>query len=113
MLQLNTVSSHRGIGVLEGQHAQMVEDDLIAWHAQEDNQAWLGIEFCQPLPTDEYSDWQIQTGIAVVKAWCRKYNIIPSATTIMPHSGTAQGKRNGKSDPGRPFPLTEFIARLS
>lgn len=110
MLQPNTVSAHRVIGVNPGQHAIVVEDDLMAWHAAEDNQFWLGIEFCQPLPDDEYSEWQIEQGIAVCVGWCRKYGIVSSLETIRRHSETEQGKRVGKSDPGYPFPCPEFIA---
>ena len=112
MMQKDTVSAHRVIGVREGQHAQMVENGLIAWHAQEDNQTQLSIEFCQPLPGDSYSDWQVATGIAVVREWCRIYNIRPSRETIRPHSGTPQGRRSGKSDPGEPFPYEEFLAAV-
>lgn len=112
MLQRNTVASHRVIGVLEGQHAQMVEDDMAAWHAAGDNYSYLGIEFAQPLPSDEYSEWQLETGAQVCAGWARKYGFTPSPVTLLPHSGTAQGRRAGKSDPGAPFPLASFIARV-
>lgn len=110
MLEPDTVSAHRVIGVAENQHAIVVEDDLMAWHSAEDNAYWLGIEFCQPLPDDEYSEWQIEQGIAVCVEWCKKYNITPE--TIVRHSESAQGRRNGKSDPGYPFPYLNFIKKV-
>lgn len=112
MLQPDTVSSHRVIGVLEGQNAQMVEDDLTAWHAASDNREWLGIEFAQPTPSDDYTEWQIGTGVAVVVDWCRRYGIVPSERTIRRHQDTAQGKAAGKSDVGERFPYRQFIERV-
>lgn len=112
MMLPDTVSSHRVIGVLEGQHAMMVDDDLIAWAAQEDNQEYLSIEFCQPKPLDIYSPWQFNTGVAVCIGWCRRYGLVPSAKTIHRHSDTAQGIRNGKSDPGPLFDYGGFIAAV-
>lgn len=112
MMQPSTVSAHRVIGVVESQHAQMVEDDVIAWHAASDNKYWLGIEFCQPRPEDEYSDWQVATGIAVVVAWCRQYALIPSERTIRLHQETEQGRLAGKSDPGDKFPTAYFRAEV-
>lgn len=90
----------------------MVADDNIAWHSQENNQSYLSIEFCQPLPTDPYSEWQFETGVAVCVEWCRRYGIRPSFSTIPRHSDTAQGKRNGKSDPGVLFDYANFVARV-
>ena len=51
--QRGTASAHRVIGRKQGQHAQMVADEKIAWHAKEDNRYWLGIEFAQAVPTDD------------------------------------------------------------
>lgn len=113
MMQPGTVSAHRVIGVLEGQHAQLVADDLQAWHAEEDNLWWLSIEFCQPTAADSFSDYQIKTGVAVVAAWLRHYGLAPATETIRRHEDTEQGKRWGKTDPGACFPYAEFIAMLN
>jgi len=102
-------SAHRVIGYVPGQHAQLVADDNIAWHAGDLNEAWLGIEFCQPRPEDPYSQWQIETGAAVVAEWLRQYGLEPSAATIVRHQDTEQGRREGKSDPGDRFPLGAFV----
>ncbi len=106
------VSAHRVIGCAVGQHAQLVPDDDIAWHAGSDNTEWLGIEFCQPLPADPYSEWQIDVGVAVCTDWCLTYGIKPSKETIRRHQDTDQGKSCGKSDPGELFPYDEFVARV-
>ena len=112
MMKVGTVSSHRVIGVIDGEHAQLVDDDLVAWHAQEDNHYYLSIEFCQPRPQDSYTQYQEETGIAVVVEWFTRYGIVPGTSTIMPHSGTAQGRRNGKSDPGPLFNLDRFVSEV-
>lgn len=112
-MQAQTVSAHRVIGTEPGQHAQLVADELIAWHAASDNTRYLGIEFCQPLPDDEYSEWQIETGIAVCVAWCRKFGIVPSAATIRRHQDTAQGRSCGKSDPGEMLNYEAFLDRVT
>lgn len=109
MMQADTVSSHRVIGLNPVQHARMVEDDLIAWHAQEDNLGWLSIELVQARPIDPYSIWQVDTAIEVCIAWCLAYGIAPSQATIRRHSDTEQGKRNGKSDPGPFLIYDEFV----
>lgn len=100
MMKPLTVSSHRVIGVLPGQHAQLVEDDLIAHHAEEDNLLWLGIELAQPLPGDPYSDFQYEESAAVVRLWHEKYRFPLDRLWIRGHQETAQGRRWGKSDPG-------------
>ena len=104
-----TVSSQRVIGIEPEMHAQMVADDLIAWHAQEDNPWWLSIEFTQPLPGAHYTDWQIEIGQWVVAGWFKKYGLEASRQTIRRHEDTAQGIRCGKSDPGGMFPYQDFI----
>ncbi len=113
MLKAGTVSSHRLIGVLPGQHAQLVADELQAWHAEEDNREWLSIEFCQPRPDDPFSGYQIETGIAVVVAWFRRYGLEASGETVRRHEDTEQGQRWGKTDPGPLFPYQEFIDRVA
>lgn len=110
--QRGTASAHRVIGRKQGQHAQMVADEKIAWHAKEDNRYWLGIEFAQAVPADDYTQWQFDTGVAVCVQWCKKFGIEPSFDTIMRHQDTAQGKRDGKSDPGDNFPYEDFVDKV-
>lgn len=105
-------SAHRVIGYAPGQHAQLVADDYIAWHAGEMNGAWLGIEFCQPRAADPFSDYQISVGIAVCLEWCIRYGIETSLKTIVRHQDTVQGRRWGKTDPGDMFPYADFVATV-
>ena len=104
-------SAHRVIGVSEGQHALMVEDEMMAWHVAEDNTRYLGIEFCQPLPTDEYSDWQLEEGALTVAFWSKEFGFNVNTDTCPRHQDTAQGKRSGKSDVGNKFPYIQFLNR--
>jgi N-acetyl-anhydromuramyl-L-alanine amidase AmpD len=103
-------SAHRVIGYVPGQHAQIVPDDYVAWHAGEMNDEWLGIEFCQPRPADPFSEYQFAVGVTVCVEWCTRYGIEPSPRTIVRHQDTAQGKRWGKTDPGDMFPYADFGA---
>mgnify|MGYP000294833380 CR=1 FL=1 len=105
-------SAHRVIGYVPGQHAQLVPDDYIAWHASEMNDSWLGIEFCQPRPRDPFSEYQFAVGVAVCLEWCVRYGIEPNNTTIVRHQDTDQGKRWGKTDPGEMFPYADFGATV-
>lgn len=112
MMRPGTVSSHRVIGVGPEQNVQLVADDLVAWHAAEDNQSYLGIELCQPFPDDEYSDYQYETAAATVREWARQFGFALDRQHILGHEETAQGKRAGKSDPGLHWSWTRFMALL-
>ena len=104
-------SAHRVIGILPGQHALMVEDEMMAWAQAEDNTLYLSIEFSQPTPEDEYSDFQLEEGAKVVAEWSRKFGFPINSLTVPRHQDTVQGKRNGKSDPGPKFPYVAFLNR--
>ena len=110
MMLPNTVSSHRVIGILEGQHAQLVSDDLIAFHAEEMNSHWLAIELAQPTIDNKFTDWQYDTATSVVKQWSAKYNFPPNRLCILGHEETAQGIRNHKSDPGYKWDWNRWLS---
>jgi N-acetyl-anhydromuramyl-L-alanine amidase AmpD len=112
MMQVNTVSAHRVIGYHKGQHCQVVADDLIAWHAGNDNPSYLGIEFTQPMPGDSFSQWQYDVGVAVVRAWAEKYGFPLDRWHIRRHQDTLQGQESGKSDPGECFDYEGFLTNL-
>ena len=113
MMRPKTVSAHRVIGYHKGQHAQLVEDDLIAWHAGSDNIEYLGIEFTQPLPTDPFSEYQYEVGAAVVRMLAWKYKFPLDRWHVRQHQDTVQGRRDGKSDPGNMWDYEGFLKRLS
>ena len=83
----------------------------MAWHAAEDNTHYLGIEFCQPLPTDEYTAWQLEEGALTVAFWSKKFGFAINHWNVPRHSDTAQGKRSVKSDVGFMFPYQSFLER--
>ena len=105
-------SSHRVIGYERGQHAMLVPDDRQAWHAREDNESAWGIEFGDADSKGPYSDWQLESGAAVVASWFLACGIEPTRETIVRHRDTAQGKREGKVDPGDCLPLDWFIEEV-
>jgi len=82
---------------------------MMAWHAAEDNTYFLGMEFCQPMPDDAYSEWQLEEGAKTIAEWSRKFDFPISLSTLPRHQDTFQGKRNGKSDPGDKFPYFRFF----
>ncbi len=100
MMLPETVSSHYVVGFDLGQVAQMVDLDYMAWHAEEDNEYYLGIEFTQPLPTDSYSQWQVDCGRTLLGQLASSYSFPLDRLHILRHQDTLQGKRWGKSDPG-------------
>ena len=104
-------SAHRVIGIRERQHAICVIDEDRAWHAADDNDYYLGIEFCQPLPTDPYTRWQYEQGALTVAYWSQKFGFPINTLTVARHSDTAQGKRGRKSDPGQLFDYIGFLNR--
>jgi N-acetyl-anhydromuramyl-L-alanine amidase AmpD len=116
MRQRGTVSSHRVIGILPGQHAIVVGDEYAAWHAGDPNPTldlnpyWLSIEFAQPRPEDDFTQWQYQQGAMAVAGWAKYYGFEIDETTVVPHSATRQGIKWGKSDPGERFDLAGFLA---
>ncbi len=94
-------------------------DDLIAWHAREDNQTHIGIEFAQPTIDVLPTEFQYAALAYVCGLLCDKYRIprkrvmgagVPG---IVGHEDTAQGKRDGKSDPGWAFSWEHFLALLN
>ncbi len=112
-----TDSSHWVIS-RTGTKARVVADDRQAWHAQEDNDNAWGIELEQGIETDGFTPEQIQALVEVCRDYRDNYGVPARHSTnsieggFIGHQETAQGIRNGKSDPGSLFPWTEFIADL-
>lgn len=100
MMPAAQASAHYVIGYDEGQVAQMVVLDYMAWHAGPLNTEYLGIEFTQPTIHDEYSQWQLDCGREVLRSLSKLYGFALNRETILRHQDTEQGKFWGKSDPG-------------
>ena len=82
----------------------------------------LGLEFLQRFPDEEYDEPVIENGLWQTAAWCREFDIPPvlladpylkrpvtlpdDAEGIWLHSQV----KEGKSDPGRVFPILDAIA---
>ena len=81
----------------------------MAWTQGEDNTWYLSIEFCQPTPNDDYTEWQLEEGARTVAEWSKGFSFPISVVTLPRHQDTPQGKRSGKSDPGDKFPYFRFF----
>ncbi len=106
------VSAHRIVG-LNGEHYKMVDDDIQAWHAVENNPYYLGIELEQLTVNDPYSEEQYKVAAKIVKEWSRKYGFEINRQNIVGHEETEQGKRARKTDPGPMFDWDKFMALAS
>jgi len=99
------------MGILKGQHAQLVPDIYQAWHAEELNEYYLSIELAQPTIDDEFTNWQYEETARTILQWKDKYQF--SLSYIFGHEETVQGQRNGKSDPGPMFDWEKLRALLA
>lgn len=103
----------------DGTIVLVVDPAFRAAHAQEDNDNAWGIEVCQGVESDGFTDKQYEALARVCRGFMADYNVpaIHCVSSIMPgfigHEETAQGKRNGKSDPGRLFDWDRFISSLT
>lgn len=112
------VSSHWVIG-RQGEKVRVIADTAQAWHAGEHNATHFGIELEQGVESDGFTDAQIDALVEVCRGYVEDFGIAPvhSPSTLMSgfigHQETVQGKRAGKTDPGKLFPWDRFIALLS
>lgn len=112
-----TTSSHWVIA-RDGRKARVVPDDQQAWHAAEDNDNAWGIELEQAVESDGFTDAQLASLVLVCRGYVEDFGVDvwhATSSTIsgfIGHQETAQGKRDGKSDPGRLFNWDWFIASL-
>jgi len=103
------VSAHAVVS-RTGEVAYPVAADLIAWHAREHNQSWLGIEFEQPTLHDDFPVEQLLAGAAVVRDWCAQYGLPVDREHLRGHEEMPAGRADGKTDPGPEFPWDRFLA---
>jgi hypothetical protein len=117
MLTPDTTSSHWVVG-REGQKARVVEDYHQAWHASEDNVRCWGIEVCQGVEDDGFTDAQYEAVAAICRDYMVAYGVPPvhvhdsREPGFVGHQETLQGKRFGKSDPGHLWDWERFIGLL-
>lgn len=112
------VSSHEVIGRAAGQTAQVVPRNKQAWHAGEHNVIAWGVELCQGVNADGYTEPQLEQLVDLAIDYCTFHGVAarhsPNTSTsgFIGHEETPQGKRNGKSDPGTTFPWIWFLDEL-
>lgn len=114
---LAQASSHWVIS-RDGILARVVADHEQAWHAAEDNDNAWGIELEQGAEQDGFTTQQLDALVRVCRGYMELFGVPPvhSTSSTLPgfigHQETAQGRRVGKSDPGRLFPWWRFIEAL-
>lgn len=113
------VSAHLIIG--DGKFPEVcrsVHDDEVAYHAREDNKTHLSIEIAQRKDGDPLSDFQYKAAAEACRLWSLKYGfplkrvMTQTQPGIVGHEDTEAGRRDGKTDPGRAFDWTKFMALL-
>jgi N-acetyl-anhydromuramyl-L-alanine amidase AmpD len=102
----------------DGTTGRCVPDNRQAWHAGESNAWSWGIELCQGVEADGFTEPQIDKLVEVCAGYCQDFGIPPAHVTFdamhgfIGHEETSQGIRARKSDPGIRFDWNGFIARL-
>ncbi len=96
----------------DGTLAEVVDPDLVAWHAGWLNAEWLGVELVQPRPGDPISDEQYRSLAWWCREMARRYGFGLSRETLVEHKDTPQGRAAGKSDIGPPFSVERLLELL-
>ena len=102
--QASQVSAHRVVHV-DGANAQLVADELVAWHARSYNQTWLGIEVVQPKSSHTFTESQYRTTARIIVDWAEKFGFTPDRDHIKGHDEI----QAGKTDPGMMWSWPHFM----
>jgi N-acetylmuramoyl-L-alanine amidase len=108
------VSYHYLVG-RTGTVYQFVPDDRKAWHAGVSsfegrafcNNYSLGVSFANDQKGEPFTALQLSAGVELVAELCRTYEI--PLNRITTHAAVSPGR---KTDPGKLFPLHDFLARV-
>jgi hypothetical protein len=115
----SNASAHWVVSATE--KVRVVLDTDRSWHAKEFSHVAYGIELTQPLRSTPYTEGHYRNLVEV----CRDYVAMGVPVRHLPrisqqvgkgftgHEETAQGVRDGKSDPGPVFDWDKFIAMLT
>ena len=109
----SNASAHYAVGPTRC--CRMVHDKDRSWNARYLNDRDLGIEIAQPTVDTPYTETEYQLTARIVAAWCVEYpQIVCKHVTseddhgYIGHDETAQGKSEGKSDPGHMWDWNHF-----
>lgn len=103
----------------DGTRARIVNDDCRSHHAGQHNATHFGIELCQGVESDGFTQEQLDSLVEVCLQYAHDFDIDRVHAThagmsgFIGHEESAQGRAAGKSDPGRLFPWAYFESRLS
>lgn len=96
------VSSHIVIAT-DGTIAEVVDPDLIAFHAAVHNSSFLGIELVQPRLGDEITDAQYRSCAIWLTRMSQRFGFALVEGNLPEHRQTAQGAQVGKTDVSLPY----------
>ena len=111
------VSSHWVIG-RDGEKVRVIPDEMQAWHAGKHNGVAFGIELCQGVESDGFTDEQMNSLVLICRDYMAEYGIPAvfdpdmTAKGFLGHEDSPQGRSVGKSDPGMGFNWADFLDRL-
>jgi hypothetical protein len=107
----NEVSSHIVIAH-DGTIAEVVDPDLIAWHAGFHNDEYLGVELVQPNLGLEITDDQLRSCAWWLTRMSGRYGFELTEENLPEHRNTAQGISVGKTDVDEPYTFARLKAFL-
>ncbi len=114
----NAGTSAHWVVARDGRKARVVLDTNKAQHAVEHNLVAWGIELEQSQDGDGFTEAQIAALVSICKGYVEDFGVAVVHTLEVTKSGfigheeTPQGKRVGKTDPGKQFDWAEFIELL-
>lgn len=102
----------------EGVKARTVPDNLQAWHAAEDNPRTWSIGLAQGSEEDGFTEAQMNALVDVCRYYMTTRNVpafhaaLSTQAGFVGHEETQQGKRYGKTDPGKHFDWDWLMKQL-
>ena len=103
------VSAHWVIG-RDGEKVRVIDDDMQAWHAGMHNATHWGIELCQGVDSDGFTQVQLDALEQVCRGYQQDFGVRAAHAFegFIGHQETPQGQEWGKTDPGTYFPWGSF-----
>ena len=94
----------------DGTKVRVIDDDRQAWHARDHNATHWGIELCQGVDSDGYTQVQLDALAEVCKGYAQDFGVAAAHAFagFVGHQETPCGRQDGKTDPGAYFPWGSF-----